>query len=100
MVVVCVLYCDCDLTALLYLLLEVCSCAQHACTTAQENAILLQWREKCGEHMHKSVRSLFASFPGGSEEQKLKAPKTALLIVVGFTKRIKSVVLGLIVKNS
>lgn len=30
MVVVCVVYCDCDLTALLYLLLEVCvcSCAQ------------------------------------------------------------------------
>lgn len=26
MVVVCVVYCDCDLTALLYLLLEVCVC--------------------------------------------------------------------------
>lgn len=28
MVVVCVVYCDCDLTALLYLLLEVCVCVQ------------------------------------------------------------------------
>lgn len=28
MVLVCVLYCDCDLTALLYLQSEVCSCVQ------------------------------------------------------------------------
>lgn len=65
MVVVCVVYCDCDLTALLYLLLEVCvcSCAQlSACLHKQMH--LCHDKERDAETLRTQLSLLSLSLLG------------------------------------
>lgn len=60
MVVVCVVYCDCDLTALLYLLSEVCVCVftyAAECTPAQANAFVSWQRKRRSDHTNTTVTS-------------------------------------------
>lgn len=63
MVVVCVVYCDCDLTALLYLLLEVhvSSCA-HACTS--KCICVMTEKEMQRPYVHDHQFSLSLSLSG------------------------------------
>lgn len=66
MVVVCVVYCDCDPTALLYLLLEserVFTCAAE-CTTAQANAFVSRQRRRCRKTLRTQPPLPFLSLLG------------------------------------
>ena len=65
MVVVCVVYCDCDLTALLYLLLEVCagvcSCVQ-LCACLHKQIQLCRDRERITENTRTHVSVHLVSY--------------------------------------